>query len=89
MKIDLRTISTKVKIPVKSQPAWAEAAFDLFVSRNGTNMQMQIGAEFPHSSGWLRGKEAIDRIETTWLAIEPILKQLGVCGKSKPISNGI
>lgn len=74
MKIDLRTISTKKIGSVKSAPAWAGMAFDLFVRGGAANLQMQIGAEFLHASKGLQGKEAIDRIEAVWLACKPLFQ---------------
>ncbi len=79
LRIDLRTVSSKQKGAVKPQPAWAIAAFELFVSRSGNNMQLQIGTEFPHSGAWLQGGEALDRIEKSWLTLRPLLHELGVC----------
>ena len=79
IKIDLRTIQPEPGSPVKAQPVWAEAAFDLFVGRDNINMQLQVGAEFPHANGLLRGGEAIQRIESAWLALAPLLQCFDVC----------
>jgi hypothetical protein len=79
IKIDMRTVRPVSASPVKAQPIWAEAAFDLFVNRDSINMQLQIGAEFPHADGFLRGDEAIQRIESAWLALAPLLQCFDVC----------
>jgi len=76
MRADLRTLSVKVTDGVNPQRTWAELAYDLFVATRGGNLQLQVGAEFPHDKGLLHGTQALDRIEATWLAVKPLLKAL-------------
>jgi hypothetical protein len=73
---DLRTARGDQKVLVKRQPAWIHSAFDLFSKKEGANIQLQVGAWFPHESELLSGKDAIDKVEAVWISCRPLLDVL-------------
>lgn len=61
--------------PPKSQPRWLSAAYGSFVSKKGSNYQIQMGVVFPYEHCPELGKlGAIDLIVEAWLACKPLIE---------------
>lgn len=58
---------------VKTQPQWLDSAYRALANKH-SNLQIVIGAMFPHGCRALRSRTALDYIARTWLACEPFLK---------------
>jgi len=79
LEFDLRTAlprETKKRgddVMVKTQPQWLDSAYRALANKH-SNLQIVIGAMFPHGCRALRSRTALDYIARTWLACEPFLK---------------
>jgi hypothetical protein len=78
LEFDLRTANprrkkrSRKKQSVKPQPQWLAASYDAFV-RKHSNLQLGVGALFPHSCEVLRSSKALDYFAGTRLACKPLL----------------
>lgn len=71
---DLRTAMPSARQP-KAQPAWLAAAYGVFVSKRGTNYQIQLGAHFRYDRcPQLRNASALELVAGTWLACRPLIE---------------
>lgn len=58
----------------KVQPRWLSAAYDSFVSKEGSNYQIQMGMIFPYDRcPELRKAASIELVAKAWLACEPLV----------------
>jgi hypothetical protein len=70
---DLRT-AVSTGGPPKTQPRWLSAAYSSFVSKKGTNYQIQMGVIFRYDlCPELRHADAVDLIASAWLACKPLV----------------
>jgi hypothetical protein len=74
LRFDPRTaIPTDRAGEVKSQPQWLRAAFDSLNQRR-SNLQFQIGVEFPYERcSAVRSERIVETIAKVWLACRPML----------------
>lgn len=74
LKFDLRTaFPERGKRRVREQPEWLEAAYDAF-SRKRSNLQLQVGADFPYSACKSARTSDLTRLVTeTWIACKPMI----------------
>jgi hypothetical protein len=70
--VDLRTVLSTAKGPLKYQPGWLECIFELLVNKR-TNMQWAIELHCPHSEKVMQSVEAIDIMVDTWIAMKPLM----------------
>jgi hypothetical protein len=71
---DLRT-AVPSKGPPKTQPRWLSAGYGSFVSKMGTNYQMQLGVIFRYDRcPELERTDALDLVASAWLACEPLVR---------------
>jgi hypothetical protein len=71
--LDLRTAVPGSGAP-KAQPLWLQAAYGAFVSKAGSNYQMQIGVLFPYERcPELRQADSLELIARAWLACKPLV----------------
>lgn len=76
INFDLRTALPNSG-PFKEQPVWLAAAYNSFISKRGSNYQMQIGAIFRYNQcPQLRRPETINTIAKSWIACKPIAELL-------------
>ncbi|MFH1745551.1 MAG: hypothetical protein ABIG44_00765 [Planctomycetota bacterium] len=82
LEFDLRTVFPRKKKQrsVKPQPQWLRATYAALEAKR-SNLQVGIGAIFPHSCSILHSKEALNYFAGTWLTCEPLLNVL-LKGKS-------
>ncbi len=70
---DLRTAVADSGAP-KTQPLWLNAAYNAFVSKAGSNYQIQIGALLRYDRcPELKQKVALDLVAQSWLACKPLV----------------
>jgi hypothetical protein len=75
LEFDLRT-SRKGRSPVRLQPEWWEAAFNLLLKRR-SNMQIGIGAVFPYrTTSAVHSPQALNLFADAWLSCKPLLDLL-------------
>ncbi len=75
---DLRTIKGDKKNGVKINPYWINGIFESWKNSRGSNVQMQIGVQFPHNAELLKGKSAVKILSDCMLAMKPVIAQLGI-----------
>ena len=70
---DLRTAIPQSG-PPKTQPRWLSAAYSSFVSKEGSNYQIQMGMVFNYNRcPELREANALDLVAGAWLACKPLI----------------
>ena len=72
VEVDLRTVLSTAKGPLKHQPGWLECIFKLLVNKR-TNMQWGIELHCPHSEKEMQSAKAIDIMVDTWIAMTPLM----------------
>ncbi len=72
VEVDLRTVLSTAKGPLKHQPGWLECIFKLLVNKR-TNMQWGIELHCPHSEKEMQSAKAIDIMVDTWVAMTPLM----------------
>lgn len=73
LDFDLRTAVPSTG-PQKVQPVWLFAAYAAFVSKRGSNYQIQVGAHFQYDRcPQLRRATALSLIAETWVACKPLI----------------
>jgi hypothetical protein len=69
---DIRTAVRRKGSPVKYQPQWVEAIYELLVHKR-SNIQLGFDVQFQYSCGSIRSAEAVDLFADAWIAMSPIL----------------
>ena len=72
VEVDLRTILSTAKGPLKHQPGWLECIFELLVNKK-TNIQWGVQLHCPHSEKEMQSAKAIDIMVDTWVAMIPVM----------------
>ena len=72
VEVDLRTVLSTAKGPLKYQPGWLECIFELLVKKK-TNMQWGVELHCPHSEKVMQSAKAIDIMVDTWIAMTPLM----------------
>ncbi len=72
VNVDLRTVLSTARGPLKHQPGWLECIFKLLVNKR-TNMQWGIDLHCPHSDKAMQSGKALDIMVETWVAMKPLL----------------
>jgi len=72
LEVDLRTVLSTAKGPLKHQPGWLECIFKLLVNKK-TNMQWGVELHCPHSEKVMQSAKAIDIMVDTWIAMIPLM----------------
>jgi hypothetical protein len=63
----------RTRTVVKFQPQWLRATYDALRARR-SNLQFQIGAQFPYATcPVVHSRQIIDSITKVWLACRPII----------------
>ena len=77
LQFDPRTALSKpdkLRGGVKAQPQWLRVTYDALRSRR-SNLQFQIGAEFPYEScKVVRDSRIVQVVADTWIACKPLIK---------------
>lgn len=68
---DLRTQFQNTS-PVKPQPEWLAAAFDLIQNKR-SNLQFTLAARFPYDSPVVRSAKVVDAFAKSWIAMKPMI----------------
>lgn len=72
LEADLRTCVKGTKSPVKYQPEWIEAIYNVLV-RKRSNIQCGIEVHFSYTCLIVRSPKAVDLFADTWVAVEPLI----------------
>jgi len=72
IEVDLRTVLSTAKGPLKHQPGWLECIFQLLVNKK-TNMQWEVQLRCPHSEKEMQSAKAIDILVDAWVAMKPLM----------------
>lgn len=72
VEVDLRTVLSTAKGPLKHQPGWLECIFSLLTNKR-TNMQWGIEMHCPHSEKGMQSAKALDIMVDTWIAMKPLM----------------
>jgi len=75
VNFDIRTVMEESSGPVKAQPEWISAAHAVLANRK-SNIQVSIGATFPHGSDVMASRKSLDVVAGVWLACKPWLETL-------------
>jgi hypothetical protein len=70
--VDLRTVLSTAKGPLKHQPGWLECVFELLVNKK-TNIQWGIELYCQYSEKIMQSSKAIDLMVDTWIAMKPLM----------------
>lgn len=76
MEVDLRASINDGVGRVKMQRHWFDAGYRLLTEKNGCNVQLQMGVNFPHTGNLTKGSGAIENLEKGWVACEPLINIL-------------
>jgi len=72
LDFDLRTIVERDRSPVKWQPQWSEAVYDL-VTNKRSNIQIGTVARFSYDCPMVRSRDVLDLFAESWIAMKPML----------------
>jgi hypothetical protein len=72
LEVDLRTVLSTAKGPLKYQPGWLECIYGLLVNKK-TNIQWEVQLRCPHSEKAMQSAKAIDVMVDTWVAMKPLM----------------
>jgi hypothetical protein len=72
VEVDLRTVLSTAKGPLKHQPGWLKCIFNLLVNKK-TNMQWAVELHCPHSEKVMQSAKAIDIMVDSWVAMMPLM----------------
>jgi hypothetical protein len=79
IEFDLRTAIAGSGAP-KAQPRWLQAAYGAFVNKEGSNYQMQVGAQFRygHCPALRSEEQALEMIAAAWIGCAPLVALSGM-----------
>ncbi|MCA9052620.1 MAG: hypothetical protein KDA75_02230 [Planctomycetaceae bacterium] len=72
IETDLRTAVLHKGSPVKYQPQWVEAIYELLVHKR-SNIQLGFDVQFQYSCGSIKSVKAVDLFADAWIAMSPLL----------------
>jgi hypothetical protein len=70
---DLRTLVHRRKSPIKYQPEWADAVYELLCNKR-SNLQLGIQVDFDYDCPVVRSRRVVALFADTWKAIWPIVE---------------
>ena len=74
LRFDPRTFFPTRGAPVKHQPQWLKATYEALKHRGQSNLQLQIGVDFPYQTCTrVRTPAAVELVADVWSACKPVI----------------